>query len=441
MSAGDRQSASVATRASELAHRAASCQNSARAVRVLVVSSDAFPPTRVDVSVLFGDELARRGHRIDWILQSEDACHRPYETDWGGGRVYVGPTDLGNSLFNRVRKHLRGILHDLRMFGLLRRGHYDLIEVKDKFLSGLFAVLASRWHGVPLIYWLSFPFPESYLERARDGTARYPLLYRVRGWVFSVILYRVLLRAAVHSFVQSEQMRTEIAARGIPPDRMTAVPMGVRSGIVPLSRADRTLLAPELRPVLYLGALARVRRIDFLIRVIAKVRERVPSAVLVLVGSGDDPRDEQVLDAEIRRLDVADGVRLVGQVPQAVAFQYVSESDVCLSPLYPTPIYRVASPTKLVEYMALGKVVVANDHPEQRQIIEDSGAGICVKWDEQEWADAIVRLLEDPDLAARMGHRGPGYVNTHRTYSVLADLVERQLLALVPARKNRSHAG
>jgi hypothetical protein len=37
-----------------------------------------------------------------------------------------------------------------------------------------------------------------------------------------------------------------------------------------------------------------------------------------------------------------------------------------------------ASPTKLVEYMALGKAVVANDHPDQRMVLEQSGAGICV---------------------------------------------------------------
>ena len=45
--------------------------------RMLGVSSDNFPPRRVDVAVLFGEELAGRGHRIDWILQSEAACARP----------------------------------------------------------------------------------------------------------------------------------------------------------------------------------------------------------------------------------------------------------------------------------------------------------------------------------------------------------------------------
>ncbi|MFX4861179.1 hypothetical protein ABTC05_19260, partial [Acinetobacter baumannii] len=49
---------------------------------LLIVSSDNFPPQRVDISVLFGEQLAARGHRLDWLLQSEDACDAPYSTQW-----------------------------------------------------------------------------------------------------------------------------------------------------------------------------------------------------------------------------------------------------------------------------------------------------------------------------------------------------------------------
>ncbi len=187
-----------------------------RRLRILVVSSDTFPPTRVDVAVLFGVELAARGHEIDWILQSEAACPRAYVTRWGSGRVWVGATDLGQSLLNRIRKHALGIANDCRLFSRLRRGRYDAIEVKDKFLSGIFALDCQPPVRTQFIYWISYPFPEHYLLRAQDGTARYPLLYRVRGWAFKILLYRLLLPAADHVFVQSEQMRTDIGREGIP---------------------------------------------------------------------------------------------------------------------------------------------------------------------------------------------------------------------------------
>src|SRR5262249_41985598 len=104
-------------------------ERAAGTFRLLVVASDTYPPQRVDVATLFGEELAQRGHRVDWILQSEAPCERSYVTSWKGNRVWVGSTDAGNSLWRRVRKHARGIAHDAKLFGILRRGDYDLIEV------------------------------------------------------------------------------------------------------------------------------------------------------------------------------------------------------------------------------------------------------------------------------------------------------------------------
>jgi glycosyltransferase involved in cell wall biosynthesis len=398
-------------------------------LRLLVVSSDRYPPRRVDVSVLFGEELARRGHRIDWILQSEAACARAYTTAWGGGTVLVGPTDLGTSLFRRIRKHALGIRHDLNVFRLLRSRDYDMVEVKDKFLSGVSALLAAKLHGKRFVYWLSYPFPEEYLYRAAVGTARYPLLYRIRGSVFKVLLYRFLLRLADHVFVQSEQMRRDVAAHGIPPAKMTAVPMGIdlRANADEGARTERRLIPPGRPSFLYLGTLSRVRRLDFLVRVLAMVRNAMPDTRLYMVGRGDDPADEQFLLDEASRLGVSSTLILVGQLPREEALKYVRDAGVCVSPFYPSEILNSTSPTKLVEYMAMGKAVVANDHPEQRRVIEESGAGRCVSWNEQEFAEAIVGLLRAPDECERMGRKGRRYVEEHRSYEKIADLVEKEL--------------
>ena len=121
-------------------------------------------------------------------------------------------------------------------------------------------------------------------------------------------------------------------------------------------------------------------------------------------------------------------MRFVGYLPQAQALQYVSDAAVCISPFYPAPFLNSASPTKLIEYMALGKAVVANIQPEQQYLIEQSGCGLCVPWDEQAFTEAIVALLRAPDMARSMGERGRQYVLRHRTYGRIADLVERELL-------------
>jgi glycosyltransferase involved in cell wall biosynthesis len=406
----------------------------ARKLRLLVISSDTYPPRRVDVSVLFGEELAGRGHKIDWLLQSEADCRRPYITAWGGGQVWVAPSNHGRSLGARLWKHAAGIRNDARVFSLLRGSRYDAVEVKDKFIAGLFAVVAARLNAKRFVYWLSFPFPEFYLTKAREGLAPYPFLYRIRGAAFAFLLYRILLRAADHVFVQSEQMRRDVAAKGIALSKLTAVPMGIKLGAhAPAAPAfgARNRIPVREPCFLYLGTLARERRIDFLFRVLARVRTQIPQAKLYLVGKGEAPEDEEFLAQEARRAGVLPAVVFMGQLPRQEALLYVQDADVCVSPFYPTPILNSTSPTKLVEYMSMGKAVVANTHPEQQLLIEESGCGYCVPYEEQAFADAIIKLLQAPELTRAMGERGRSYVVEHRGYSRIADGVERAMLDVV----------
>jgi glycosyltransferase involved in cell wall biosynthesis len=181
---------------------------------------------------------------------------------------------------------------------------------------------------------------------------------------------------------------------------------------------------------LYLGARGRERRIDFLLRVVARVRVDIPEIRLYLVGKAESPQDEEFLQQEAHRLGVLPSVVFIGQLPQQEALRYVQDADVCVSPFYPTPILNSTSPTKLVEYMAMGKAVVANTHPEQQLLIEQSGCGYCVPYEENAFADAIVRLLRAPELARAMGERGKRYVIEHRSYGVIASRVEREMLRI-----------
>jgi glycosyltransferase involved in cell wall biosynthesis len=217
---------------------------------------------------------------------------------------------------------------------------------------------------------------------------------------------------------------------------MTSVPMGVKTANIVATDVTERKLIPAGQPCfMYLGTLNKVRKLDFLMRVLARVLERIPNAKLYIVGAGDDPTDEQLLIEEARRLNVSHAAVFVGKLPQPQALRYVQEADVCVSPFYPTPVLNSTSPTKLVEYMATGKAVVANEHPEQALIIRESGAGYCVPWDEAAFATAIVKLIQDAPLARRMGDLGRKYVQTHRTYTVIADQVERELLRIAAAAR------
>jgi glycosyltransferase involved in cell wall biosynthesis len=188
---------------------------------------------------------------------------------------------------------------------------------------------------------------------------------------------------------------------------------------------------PGERWMLYLGTLVGERHLDFLVRVLARVREAVPETKLLLVGAGERPWDEEALRREAERLGVASALVIPGWLPMQRGWDYVRAADVCLSPYFPIPMLRSTSPTKLVEYMALHKAVVANDHPEQTLVVKESGAGIVTTWDEGEFADAVVYLLRNEEETRAMGRAGRAYVERYRTHRHMADVVENRYRAVL----------
>jgi glycosyltransferase involved in cell wall biosynthesis len=152
-----------------------------------------------------------------------------------------------------------------------------------------------------------------------------------------------------------------------------------------------------------------------------------PGAKLWLVGSSEKPEDLSFLHNEAKQLGVEERVIFTGFLSREKALAYVRKADVCLSSFYPTPILNSTSPTKIIEYMAMGKPVVANEHPEQSLIIEQSNAGICVPYREIDFSKAVLYLLDHPKEAARMGTKGRKYVEKYRTYPNMADQVDRQI--------------
>src|SRR5688500_7971536 len=125
-------------------------------------------------------------------------------------------THAGTSRFQRLRKNILAFQHDLKVLKLTREAHYDVVQVRDKVLAAMPALWAARRHSAVFVYWLSFPHPEASTYLAKIGAARYPLLYRLRGWMLFRLLYKFILPRADHIFVQSEQMKKDLMSYGLP---------------------------------------------------------------------------------------------------------------------------------------------------------------------------------------------------------------------------------
>jgi glycosyltransferase involved in cell wall biosynthesis len=404
-------------------------------LRMLFLVGEPDGAERVDVADLFAIRLAALGLKIDYVLFDNEATGLWHAKEWRGARAFVVGRSKRSGLSGRVCNKLIEVSADLRTFWQALTGPYDLIQVRDKFVVGVLALTAARLSGKRFVYWLSYPYAESRILDGKEGRAAYPWLSIVGGRIAAWLLYKIIMPNADHVFVQSEQMLNDIAAEGVPRELMTAVPMGVNESMLTVKPA-----VVEPGSILYLGTLNRVRRLDTLIEALEIVRQSHTNARLVFVGDGPEAADRDYLQQVVQRHGLSDAVEFTGALSMAEAHAYVARAAVCVSPFYPTPILQSTSPTKICEYMALGRPVVANSHPEQSVIIAGSGAGLCVEWSAAEFARAISQLLDDPAGAEVMAARGPDYVRSHRTYAVIAPLVAEKYARLLPDAISRSPA-
>jgi glycosyltransferase involved in cell wall biosynthesis len=139
-----------------------------------------------------------------------------------------------------------------------------------------------------------------------------------------------------------------------------------------------------------------------------------------MAGDTPDEAHREWLKTEAGRLGLGEDIVWTGWVARDDAWNYVRAAEIALSPIPRGDVLDTSSPTKAIEYMALGVPVVCNDNPDQKLVIEGSGAGICVRLDAAEFADAVISLLQDDTRRLDMGRRGPAYVQAHRSYARLA---------------------
>ena len=144
------------------------------------------------------------------------------------------------------------------------------------------------------------------------------------------------------------------------------------------TEARRKLGLPDVPITVCVGRLSPAKGQDILLRAWPAVRERVPTAVLYLVGAFEER-------------DAAEGVEFVGH--QESVTEWLAAADVVAS-----PSRWEAMSLALLEAMARGRSVVASDVGGNREAMGAGSGAIVPPEEPRPLADAIVARLLDPDL-------------------------------------------
>ncbi|HEY3248027.1 MAG TPA: glycosyltransferase family 4 protein [bacterium] len=291
-------------------------------------------------------------------------------------------------------RHPVALVHLLR---LLRRRRFDVVHVHNP-VAQVLGRIAARLAGVPVIIYTSHGFQ---FHESRPPLARWAILQ----------LERLLGRyATTELFTQSiEDAHTAVEQGIMPADRVVWIGNGVdlESFARPMDalrvRAGLGMSARD-RVVGFVGRLVREKGIVELIEAMAAVRRAVPAVRLLVVGdtlaSDRDSGAKAIVAAAIDRAGLSDAVVFAGFRDDIA--ELLSAMDV-----FTLPSWREGMPRSIIEAMASGLPVVATDIRGCREevVAEQTGLLVPVK-DAAALADALIRLLSEPALAARMGREG-----------------------------------
>lgn len=405
-------------------------------LRFLLATAETHPTHRADVRVLFGKFLPVCGIDSDLVAASRCTPERP--PTWGGGRL------LTMRFASKIGLILADFAQQVSLFWRCFRG-YDGLIVRDKPFLGLIGLTAARLARIPFVYWMSFPLPDAYLEISRNADGASSLMRRIyagiRGRIGAWSLYRVIVRRADYLFVQSSVMLDELRAQGLSHSRVMPVPMGVDvEALTAPARSPEGQSEPRANPrsAVYLGTLNRLRHAELELMVDAAkiVGQRYPDFVLLVIGESDTEQERGWLSRYAQARGATPWVRFTGWLPYDQGVSLASTCAIGLSPFPRGRLFDSASPTKAIEYLALGLPAVCNDQPDQERVVRESGAGLCADLTAESFASAMLRLLDSPEDARAMGRMGRAWVREHRDYRRLAETVADALRSLPHDRKN-----
>ncbi len=232
---------------------------------------------------------------------------------------------------------------------------------------------------------------------------------------------RLNLDAAARIFVVSEIERKNLEVRGVAGNKIIVNPNGVdsarfRPGAGGADVRRELGLKDDEVVVGFVGTFGPWHGVEKLAEAIKSIPANVPVRFL-MVGSGS-------LHAEVeKRLETekhAGRVIFTGSVGHDRVPALLDACDILVAPHVPLADGSefFGSPTKVFEYMAMGKAIVASRLGQIGDVLADEETALLVQpGNEQELAAAIVRLIESGELRRRLGARAREVAERDHTWT------------------------
>lgn len=219
----------------------------------------------------------------------------------------------------------------------------------------------------------------------------------------------------------------------IEPDRIGVWTSGVSQEIFSPEKYDRDELRRELSwadrfVIMYHGVFALHRGLIESIRAIKIAKQQCPNLLFFLLGSGPSFESMKTLVTE---LSVEENVEFHSPVPYERVPRFIAASDVGIIPTPDLAMWRNQSPLKLMEYLAMERVVLITERPFMREIVGENKCGVYFSTPSpEEISNTIIYVYKNREKLAEWGSIGRKIIEERYTWAKVAKNLESYLLQL-----------
>jgi glycosyltransferase involved in cell wall biosynthesis len=284
--------------------------------------------------------------------------HRAYED---ASVTVRRPGIIRLPVISRISGALTG---GVEIYRVLKSEKPDIVLLYGLPTVGLQTLLAARRFKTPIVF------------RAIDVTHQlvpYPVLIPV-----TKVLEKIIFASVDFNIALTPHLKQYIAAYGIPQDRIRLLPSGVDTRLFsPGPRSERLLSRWGIEatdPVIFfMGTIYEFSGLDRVIRDFPLVLRHHPAAKLLIAGKG---KDEVRLLQLAQQVGVSRNVIFTGMLPYAALPDMIRSADVCINPFELNGVTKDILPTKLFQYMACAKPVLATPLPGTLAFLEGVQHGV-----------------------------------------------------------------
>ncbi len=366
--------------------------------RILITGFCALPGSnRAGVQLHYVMKALALKHNVDaLVIRLEEQA---YVERQGNARILRVPLS-GGDLLEQVESFRRALRRQLE------GADYDIVHFRDGWTGA--TVLDRR----PQFDYLTV------FDAARGPSAEAPLMDLEIGSELAR-LERACLTGADMVLVPTESARVYASAQR--PQRIHVVPPGVD---VDLFDWDDRQSGPPV--ILYAGTIEPGRGVRVLLRAMVYVTRQLDARLLIAGTVDNDFRKS--LKSAIKDLGLTGRAEILGEVPHQDMPALIARATVCVAPAAPESRSQPLAvyPTKLLEYMACRRAVVAPRRGTTSMLMDGVKHGlIFTPGDPLDLSRNILTLLQNENLREQLANAGYQLVRHHHTASATRRALRR----------------